>query len=248
MRIWPAVLVLVFAAVAPPVRGAAPADGLVLATGFGPPLHQEGQTGILDRFLIRAFARIGRTVRIDGEPAERALINADTGIDDGDASRIRGMSARYRHLVRVPARLLTIRIVAFSRRGHPVAVHGWGSLAPYSVGIVRGYKIAELNVRARDRTDVASIPQLMHLLEMGRVDVAVIDLASGIGAARTAGYTDLRVTGTSLAVLPEYVYLNRTHRDLVAPLAAAIRVLDRSRSSVDARFADYCQRGKPACP
>jgi polar amino acid transport system substrate-binding protein len=228
---------------ASPAAAAVPPAPLVLDTAFQAPLHRADQTGLLDRFLIKAFAAIGRRVRIQWLPGERALINADLGIEDGDAMRIAGLNRRYSavasHLVEVPAKLCDMDFVAFAR-DPSVRVDGWGSLARYNIALVRGYKILETHTGPANRIEVDNAAQLFGLLKRGRADVGLIDEVTGLGTLRALRLTGIHVVGRPLLVMPGYLYLNQRYRALVAPLAAAISRLN-TRAPLQAEIDRYYQ-------
>jgi len=59
-------------------------ETIVLNTAFGPPVSNDTQTGFGDQVIREAFKRIGYRLETVRLPAERALINANRGIDDGE--------------------------------------------------------------------------------------------------------------------------------------------------------------------
>jgi polar amino acid transport system substrate-binding protein len=118
---------------------------LVLTTSVGPPVSNESNTGFYDLLLQEAFRRIGRQIDIEHLPAERALINANSGITDGEFPRISGLEGLYTNLVRLPEKITNYEFVAFSKH-HREKMVSWDVLQPYDVAIVRGWKILEKNI------------------------------------------------------------------------------------------------------
>ena len=157
---------------------------LTLATGTVPPLaSRPGQTGFLEALAVEVFSRIGYDVALLYLPFERALINANAGVEDGDVFRAAGLEKTYPNLLRVPERVLALDFVAYALRPE-VQVHDWGDLARYSVGYVNGWKIFERNAKsARDFTTVRELEQLMPLLIRGRADVVLVDRWEGLWLA-----------------------------------------------------------------
>jgi len=203
----------------------APGNGgsqLSISTFMGPPLSDTDGTGACDRLLTEAFRRIGIEIEIVHHPAERSISNADRGIDDGDFPRIAGLENRYPGLIRVPEKVLDFEFVVFAQEDFPVG--SWDSLAPYHVGIVRGWKILEENlagvamlIKARDQE------QLFRLLGRNRIDVAVYARREGRYIAARQGLTSVRPLDPPLTVQEMFLYLNRKHARLVSRLAAALR-------------------------
>ena len=196
---------------------------LCLNTFAGPPLSTPDHTGYYDRILLEAFGRLGIPVTIGQLPAERSLQNANSGIDDGDFVRISGMEKRYPNLVMVPEKIDDFEFVAFTRT-LKLPTANWAALAPYQVGIVRGWKILEENLTGvKGLTMVKNQEQLFTLLKNGRADVVVYARHEGNHMLRQLGVTDAIALEPPLAVRPMYLYLNKKHVGLVAPLAARLR-------------------------
>lgn len=200
---------------------------LRLSTAFGPPIYSPDGAGYFNRLIGEAASRIGYAVEIDAPPAERALVNANAGIVDGDGPRIHDLAeiGSYPNLVRVPLPLIVVDFVAFTR-GSAIAGDGWAALTPYNVGIVRGWKVLEQNIvgtRSLFRTKTAEL--LFGLLQNDRIDVAVIDRLSGIAAARARAIRDLHVSRKPLVRRPMFLHLHNRHAALVEPLAAALSAM-----------------------
>ena len=71
--------------------------------------------GFLDAVAGEAFRRVGVKLRLVKLPAERGLINANAGTEDGDLTRIAGLEAHYPNLIRVPEKLIEWEFMAFSK-------------------------------------------------------------------------------------------------------------------------------------
>lgn len=210
--------------------GYALADGnkaLCLNTAFGPPIFAPDGSGFFNLLMAEATRRIGLSVEIDAPPAERALVNANAGIVDGDGPRIHDLRdiGSYPNLLRVPEELLVVEFVAFSR-SRPISAATWSSLFPYNVGIVRGWKILEQNItEARSLVRTKTARQLFRLLASERVEVAVIDRLSGLAAARELAIDDIAVSEEALARRPMYLHLHKRHAELIEPLTAALAAI-----------------------
>ncbi len=176
------------------------APPLLLGTFAGPPLSTADGTGFYDRLLEEAFRRAQQRVKIIQLPAERSLINANQGITDGDFVRIAGMEALFPDLIRVPEEIADFEFVAFSRHVD-IPIAGWGSLRPYNVAIVRGWKILEKNI-----VGTASLVQtknqhlLFTLLDKDRVDIVVYSRFEGYWVIRQLHIHGVKALEPPLAV------------------------------------------------
>lgn len=200
---------------------------LTLATGAREPLiSTPGRPGFAEELAREAFRRAGRDLRVVALPHERALLNANAGIEDGDLFRAAGFEKDYPNLVQVPQALLEQDFVAFARRPE-IVVRDWPDLARHSVAYVTGNKILERRLEGfKQVTSVRDNAALMGMLASDRADVVLINRWVGYVAAREAGLT-LRAQEPPLLQVPMFIYLHRRHEALVPQLAAALAEVRR---------------------
>jgi len=196
---------------------------LVISTSAGPPESNKENTGIYDLILHEAFRRIGQQIVIDHLPAERALINSNSGINDGEFPRISGLEKLYPDLVMLPEKLANYEFVAFSKNlGEKMT--SWDALRPYNVAIVRGWKILEKNiVNTRSLVRAKNHKLLFNLLVNDRADIVVYSRLAGCAFIRSQGLEGVAALEPPLAVREMYLYLNKKHEQLIKPLAQALR-------------------------
>ncbi|PKO65984.1 MAG: hypothetical protein CVU20_15885 [Betaproteobacteria bacterium HGW-Betaproteobacteria-14] len=200
---------------------------LVLTTGVRAPYTQPDHGGFLDRLVAELFRRHGlqAVVHVYGA-SERAMQNANAGIDDGIAMRIKGLEAQYPNLIRVPEKVIDNDFVAYSR-GQAFPTHNWDALAPYSVAHIIGWKVFEKNLGDRqDVTRVRNAEQLFELLRLNRTDVILYERWQGLWWARQMAL-DARQLEPPLASLEMFIYLHRKHASLVEPVAAALAAMKK---------------------
>jgi polar amino acid transport system substrate-binding protein len=200
---------------------------LALATGAREPLiSAPGRPGFVEELVREALRRAGHPLRVVPLPHERALANANAGIEDGDLYRAAGFEQDYPNLVQVPTPLIDQDFVALTLRAE-VALRGWADLGPYSTAYVTGNKIIERGLQGHGAvTTVRDNELLLGLLAAGRADVVIINRWVGLAAARRLGLR-VRVVEPPLARVPMFVYLHRRHEALVPVLAAALAGLRR---------------------
>ena len=196
---------------------------LVLNSADGPPFSKPDGTGIIDRVLKEAFRRLGIEISIIAVPAERALLNAGDGKDDGTFSRIAGMSEKYPGLLQVPEKIVDFEFVAFSRN-IDMATKGWASLQPYDVAIITGWKILEENIKnTRSLHKVRDERILFYLLARNQVDIVVYSRLGGEATIRELGLEDIKVLEPPFAGREMFLYLNKKHARLVAPVSESLK-------------------------
>lgn len=196
---------------------------LVLNDANSAPFTNEAGTGLVDVVAREAFRRAGLQLKLIRLPAERALLNANAGIDDGEVSRIAGMEKAYPNLMPVPEKLVDHHFVAFTRNAK-LKHATWDSVAPFSVGYIRGYKIIENSLPPETRTTTTTdAEQLLTMLDKGRVDIAIYRRWEGIALAKKMGIENIHIIEPSLAEKEIFIYLHKRHADKVPKIAAALR-------------------------
>ncbi len=213
-----------------PLAAAAAPRVLTLATGAREPMISvPGRPGFVEELMRAACRRIGIDLVVLPMPHERALINADAGIEDGDLYRAPGFERDYPNLVQVPEPLLRQDFVALTTRTGLV-VRGWDDLRPLAVAYVTGNKILERHLAGHPQlTTVRDNALAIGLLAAGRADVLIINRWVGLMAARQAGLA-ARALEPPLLRVPMHAYLHRRHAELAAPLAQALVELRRDGS------------------
>jgi polar amino acid transport system substrate-binding protein len=196
----------------------------------------------LDVLAHEAFRRIGHEFKLASLPSERSLRAADAGEVDGEGLRVAGLADKYPNLIQVPEHFIGISFVAFASDPTIRLDAGWDSLKPYRVAFITGWKMFEANAaNAQVVNKVEQPEQLFRMLESGRIDLALYTLADGVALARGMGLATIQPVRPTLKDVDMYLYLNRKHADLVAPLAAALRAMkadgsyDRLLAGVEVR-------------
>lgn len=202
-------------------------QAIVLNTANDPPNSTDDQAGICDRIMSEAFRRMGIPLKIVRLPSERALINANEGVDDGNFARVEGLDKLYPNLIRVSEEITTFEFVAFSRKA-AFKTTGWDSLKPYNVGIITGWKILEKNtVGVKSLTKVRDEKLLFSLLLSGKADLVLYDRMQGKVVLKQLASGDIRVLTPPLAVKGMYLYLNKRHAGLVPKLELTLRAMKK---------------------
>jgi polar amino acid transport system substrate-binding protein len=199
---------------------------LVLNDVNEPPLTTPEHTGFLDVIAMEAFRRVGVELRLVKLPAERALLLANDGLQDGDLTRIAGLEEQYPNLVRVPEKLIDWDFAAFSKDASIPA--DFEAIRRRSAGLIKGWKIYEQNMAGAVHVTTVDDPeQLFRLLDRDRIDVALYVRWMGLALIQKQSLKNIRLLEPPLASRAMYVYLNKRHAELVPKLAEAMRALKR---------------------
>ena len=195
---------------------------LTFATGAKDPLHKKNQKGFLNRVANEAFRRIGYKLYTIYLPSERALLNANAGIEDGDLNRIAGLQKIYPNLIQVPEPIMVREFTIFTKK--PILkLNGWASLMPYTVGYIVGWKIAEKNIKnTQEIVRVKNPLALFTLLNNNRVDVVFFERWMGLYVIKKNQFKNIRIVEPALVKKPMHIYLNKKHRHLVPEISRAL--------------------------
>jgi polar amino acid transport system substrate-binding protein len=200
---------------------------LTIASEIFPPFSTRDLTGFEDLLAIEMYRRIGIEIDIARLPSERVLANANEGIDDGTHSRVGGMAEKFGNLVQIDESVLSRDYVAFSRHTD-IEIADWGSLKPYNVAIINGWKILEWNIKGtKSLAKVKTTEQLFKMLESGRVDIIVYARWAGLHTVRELRLEGVRDLEAPLATRDVYWYLHKKHEALVPQAEAALREMKR---------------------
>ncbi|MDP2267279.1 MAG: transporter substrate-binding domain-containing protein [Thiobacillus sp.] len=197
---------------------------LTLNDANEPPFTTTDRNGFVDAVAFEAFRRAGVQLRLVKLPAERGLINANAGTEDGDLTRIAGLDTLYPNLVQVPEKLIDWEFVAFGK--NPTLPAKMDVLRTQPIGHIRGWKIYE-NMLAGSTTVVASddAEQLFRQLQLNRIDVALYERWLGVGLLRKQGIKGVYPLEPALAKREMYIYLHKRHAALVPKIAEALRAI-----------------------
>lgn len=216
---------------------------LRLNDAYSAPFTTPEHDGFLDIVAGRIFAEAGVRLELVRLPAERALKNANAGIDDGDLARIAGLEKVYPNLVRVPEKLLDIEFVAFGKNRHQAV--SWSVLRKQTAGYLIGWKIYENKLKGSKSVLAASnANQLFELLERDRIDVALYARFMGQARLKQLGYNDIYQLRPTLASRQMFIYLHKRHAALVPKLTRALRSMKRSgryQRELDKMLRQYSQ-------
>ncbi len=197
-------------------------SAISITSGRGEPFVNSQQNGFYDQIVKQMFQRINVKAKTTTLPSERSLINANTGIDDGNIARIKGIEKKYPNLIMLPEKIIDFEFVAFAKNKQ-LKISNWASLQTYNVAFINGWKVFEKKVtqykslvRTRDST------QLFNLLKSDRVDIVLYDLWSGVWQIRQSE-NEIDYLRPPIASYPLYLYLHKKHKALLPGLTKALQ-------------------------
>lgn len=205
-------------------------ETLVFTTPAGPPLSMTNQQGFIDLVVGEALSRMGYQLKVSHLPAERALINANNGVDDGDLNRIGGLEKNYPNLIQVPERTFDMEFAGFTNNPQ-IHITDWDSLKPYTVGLITGWKILERSIpTATQLTTVKNPEQLFNLLVNGRADIILYGKWQGLSYIKEHNLKGIKYLEPSLARMDMFVYFHKKHQALVGKFTDILRAMKQDGS------------------
>ena len=198
------------------------ATPISITSGRGEPFVNENHNGFYDLIVKNMFQRINIEAKTVLLPSQRSLINANTGIDDGNIARIKGLEKKFKNLIMVPEKVIDFDFVAFTKNKN-IKVNSWKDLVNYNVSFINGWKLFEKKVQHyKSLVKTKNTDQLFDLLDKDRVDVILYDLWSGLWWTKENS-SKIDYLKPPIARFQLYLYVNKKHRKLVPILATALK-------------------------
>jgi len=178
-----------------------------------------------------AFSRMGCGFKLISQPGERAMIDANQGIVDGEAGRISNIDKiKYANLIMVPYPIVTTKDGAYAT-DHSININGWESLVgkPYRVGLIKGIKSVEQKLPLYvDKANIVTLSdpeQSLKMLQAKRIDLFIAGTQIEDSAFMKSGaYDDVKLVGiVETKVL--YPWLHKRHENLVQRLADTLKTM-----------------------
>jgi len=191
-----------------------------------PPLTTAQHDGFLDIIATETFARVGIKLKLIKLPAERALLNANAGIDDGELTRIAGLEKLYPNLVRVPEKLIDWEFTAFAKTTAIPA--NWQDIRRHVVGHITGWKIYEQQLGGDSHVvSTANPAQLFQLLDRNHIEVALYARWMGQAFIQKMGLKGIHRLSPNLSRRQMYIYLNKRYTRVIPKITASLQALKR---------------------
>ena len=178
-----------------------------------------------------AFKRLGYNFKLISLPGERSLVDADSGVVDGEATRIADLDLdKYPNLIRVPEPIIVIKDGAYSTDSS-IRINGWESLRGkgYKVGLFKGIKSVEqklpLYVDKKDIITLTGFEQSLKMLQTRRIDLFIAStLLEESAPMNSPAYRDIKRVGIVEEKIA-YPWLHKRHKALAPRLADTLKAM-----------------------
>lgn len=186
-------------------------------------------TGVLEEIYEQAFAELGYDLVMHYRPGQRALIEAESGVTDGECVRVHDYLERHpdSNLTKVDV-LLSSSTLEFWSRDPDRKVTDLSELqgSDQRIGYTEGMVAIEALAEHPQLGSAQPVPSTRHALKM--LSAGRLDLYLGVSREVHEEYHQLDVPAPlypsgELFTLKGYLYLHKRHHDLVDELADALR-------------------------
>lgn len=173
-----------------------------------------------EEVLKEAYHRLGYQVNFIPFPTQRSLVEANLGHVDGELMRHKDITNDYPNLIRIPVSIFSEKMVVFAHNPKLIEKMGplnWENIAPYRLGSIIGFKVAEEAAKTLKVDFVVNLEVLFNKLIEGRTDFVLGTYSSGCYVKTKFGHSVFLVDGY-LAKYNSYHHLHRSNSHLVKPL------------------------------
>lgn len=199
-------------------------NSLALNTSNTEPYANKDQSGFQDLLAKEIFQRIGVSVSLHHVQTERALVNVNRGIDDGNLIRVAGLTRLYPNIRQVPEKLFDYDFVMFSGPDMPGNASEQ-DLRGFRLGYIRGWKVIE--EKFNDYDNIARFVNerdMFESLHAGNIDIAIYEKWRGLHLIKELGINNIKMNMPPLISGQEmFIYLHRDHESLIPRITESIR-------------------------
>lgn len=205
-------------------RAASAYETLTFSTAADAPIQE-----ISEQVLREAYQNIGFMIHVERLPNPRSMLTSNSGQLDGELSRVAGIEVEFENLVAVPVPVNINEAYAFSKR-KDIKTSDWESLRPYRLACVLGVQVIKLSLLERGIPCdyVATHQQTLKMLQLERVDIALMPRVNALSALKSANITDIEIAGGPLITLNLYHYLHKKNAKIIPHISAALKKMEAS--------------------
>jgi len=187
---------------------------IYFTTGFTPPVST-----FFDSVLKEIDQRLPDiSINFEALPAERSLVLSNEGTNDGECCRIPAVvTPTYKNLIPINESFFSARFSAFCKN-KATPIKTFSELKPYSVGSVKGWKIAVIQIKKVNPAEVHIVTtpeQLFKMIDKGRLDYGVVGYLSGLKSIANLKLNNIKAIEPPLIEKPLFLMLHKKHKNLI---------------------------------
>ena len=163
-------------------------------------------------------------------PGKRATISLQSGIIDGDFSRVAGFEKEVPGLIRIQEPINSHPYLAYTTN-KKIKINGWKSLKPYRVCHLSGWKVIELNLKPYHKNLIAlnSAKQCLKFVGINRADlfISIPFITEPILREDDTKHTGFIALKPPLDFLHVYIYLLPKHAAVANKIEKSLESLKK---------------------
>lgn len=201
---------------------------LRLGSSYYPPITTSNKDGVIDLIYKELARRLNINIIIgDLETAERVLLNANSGVDDGDVGRVLGLEKLYSNLISIPIPVYHYEMVVFSKNINFKPIDA-KSIMPYDIGLLRGWKILEeISKGAKSVISLKNSEQVFNMLEKERIEIALFEKSQGLFVLKKMNLKNIKALQPNLLEGNFHLYLHKKHKLLIPKITAELSKMQK---------------------
>ncbi len=185
----------------------------------------------LNMIYREVFRRFGGKFKLQYIPLKRGALESDSGVFDGETSRVYAYGDAHPNLVRVQEYLYSTDVSAYSANISVESLEGWESLkgTEYRIEYPRGVILSEINlqkvVAPEKLSNIASAEQGLQRLLLNRIDIYIDDDLVVVPLLKNSATFDdgnIQKIGAMTSV-PLYMYIHKKNSRLEPILSEIIK-------------------------
>lgn len=187
-------------------------------SGLGNSITQE----LSSHIIKRAYLHIDIDTKFMFLPGDRALLHANSGVVDGEISRIKRISQKFTNLLLVPVKINSIEAGFFTKDSR-IHIEKWEDLKNYRFVIVQGSKFIEKKTKKFHPFVTKSHKIAFDMLAANRTDIIVVSKLTGLFYLSKNLYPDIKPLNVSLIKLPLYHFIHKKNKKLLPQITKAFQ-------------------------
>ena len=186
--------------------------------------------------MKKAYTDIGIDAKFQFLPGERALKHSNSGLTDGEISRIKRVSKKYPNLLLVPVKINSVDAAVYSK-DTTLSIKKWDDLKPYKVAIVKGTKFIEKGSKHLHPFVVSQFKIAFDMLLAGRVNIIVVPKLTGDTFIHKKRYKSIISLGISLKRLDLYHFIHKKNKKILPHITQSLQNMQNSGEIIKLREA-----------
>ena len=184
---------------------------------------------VTELVMREIYKKLDIELKVDRHPGNRVLSLANSGKVDGVLIRATIIENIAQNLVKINTPIAHVKYVVYTKQAKAFEVDGWGSLKPYSIGIVESLKLVEERTKPFNPEVLTTYSSLFKMLYLERVDLAIFTELDGLYALKKMNlHNEIISLSPALEITPSYHFLHKKHAGLIKRLSSLMQEMQTS--------------------